>query len=258
MPRGRRAAQAAQPQPSPVTTVSETATQPPPPSTQHTAATRSSHSRNPPDNDGESFDLENVSDVSDSDEDQADAPQARRGRSQPAANTSNLNIQVNDPTPTAKKGMTALDIEYFYNRQKGRDTFCKECKYVVHLNHFFHILTCYIMNRALHDENPTAWPNGRTYTFSDSTSTSSLRPHLEKYHSELYLSLAQERGWKIQLPGVVSRARSNAGEASQDSRPDEFSEETFHNYLMRFIVADDQVSFLLIMQGFLTDIFSSP
>ena len=97
--------------------------------------------------------------------------------------------------------------------------------------------------RALHDGNPAAWPNGRTYIFSDSTSTSSLRPHLEKYHSELYLSLAQERGWKIQLPGIVSQARSNVGENanSQDSPPDDFSEETFHNYLLRFIVADDQV-----------------
>jgi hypothetical protein len=104
------------------------------------------------------------------------------------------------------------------------------------------------MDRALHDANPTAWPNGRTYVFSDSTSTSSLRPHLEKYHSQLYLKLAQERGWKIQLPGIVSRARSNAsGSAeSQGSPLDNFNEETFHNYLLRFIVADDQVPFLLI------------
>ena len=92
-------------------------------------------------------------------------------------------------------------------------------------------------------------PNGRTYTFSDSTSTSSLRPHLEKYHSELYLSLAQERGWKIQLPGIVSQARSNAASGEKTNSqlegsqaPDDFTEDAFHKYLLRFIVADDQVS----------------
>lgn len=113
MPRGRRAAQAAQP--SPVATV---VTQP---------ATRSAHSRNPPDNDGESFDMENISESDASDKDQANL-QARPGRahSEPAANA--FNIQVNDPTPMPKKGTTALDIDFFYDRQKGRETFCKECK----------------------------------------------------------------------------------------------------------------------------------
>lgn len=45
------------------------------------------------------------------------------------------------------------------------------------------------------------------------------------------------------MPGIVSRARSNAVENAniQDSPPDDFSEETFHKYLLRFIVADDQV-----------------
>lgn len=99
------------------------------------------------------------------------------------------------------------------------------------------------MDRTLHDANPAAWPNSRTYFFSDSTSTSSLRPHLEKYHSELYILLAQERGWKIQLPGIISRARSNVAENtdSKNPCPDDFSENTFHNYLLRFIVSDDQV-----------------
>lgn len=127
MPRGRRAAQAA-----PVAANPETASQP-------DAATPSSRSRISPDDDGELFDFENDElDDGDNSEDQADASQTRHARSVPAANTSN--IQVNDPTPAAKKGTAALDIEYFYNRQKGRDTFCKECKQVFH---FSHILTCY-------------------------------------------------------------------------------------------------------------------
>jgi septal ring-binding cell division protein DamX len=121
MPRGRRVAQATQPQPPPAA-AAETAAQP---VTQPIAATRSSRSRIPPDNDGEFFDLENVSGLDD--EDQADTPQARaRFRNMPAANMSNM--QVNDPTPAPKKGTAALDIDYFYDRQKGRDTICNECK----------------------------------------------------------------------------------------------------------------------------------
>ena len=126
MPRGRRAAQAApgQPQPPPAATVT---TQPTGTTQPGTATTRSSRSRNPPasGNDDESFDFENISDTSD--EDQADAPRAQAPwtHSEPAANVPN--IQVNDPTPAPKK-TTALDIDYFYDRQKGRDTFCKECK----------------------------------------------------------------------------------------------------------------------------------
>jgi hypothetical protein len=134
MPPGHCAAQAAQPQPSP-----ETATQP---ATHPAAATHSSPFRNPPDNDGESsgLDLENILDATGSDEDQADAPQTRQARSEPAANASN--IQVNNPTPAAlKEETTALDI---YDCQKGRDTFCNEYKQVIHLNHFSRILTGYI------------------------------------------------------------------------------------------------------------------
>lgn len=107
------------------------------------------------------------------------------------------------------------------------------------------------MDRAQHDANPAAWPHGQKYDFSKGTSTSSLRPHLEKYHHDLYMKLAQERNWKIQLPGFLSQARrSNAASGSNSNAsklsPDDFSEETFHNYILRFIIADDQVLILLI------------
>lgn len=123
MPR-RHAAQAAQPQPSLVAANSETATQP---ATQPAAATRSSRSHIPPDNDGEIFDFENELDQDDDSEDQADAPQARHAHSKPAVNTTN--IEVNDPTPAApKNSVIALDINYFYDRESGPRAICKECK----------------------------------------------------------------------------------------------------------------------------------
>jgi hypothetical protein len=171
MPRGRRTAQAAQPQPPPAATTAAQPAAQPASAAQPVAAIRSSRSRNPPDNDGESFGFENISDASD--EDQANARQAR---SEPAANTPN--IQVNDPTPAVKKGTTALDIEYFYDRQKGRDTFCKECKQVVYLNHFSRILTGYIHGQGsprCQSSCMAEWPNiyllGFHFDFIPSTSS---------------------------------------------------------------------------------------
>jgi hypothetical protein len=77
---------------------------------------------------------------------------------------------------------------------------------------------------------------------SKGTSTTSLRPHIKKYHLEEYKRLANEHGWKILLPGLVSQDRSKAiVPATPDKQPDKFDEHTFHEYLLRFIVAHDQV-----------------
>jgi hypothetical protein len=153
MPRGRPAAQAAQPQPSPVAANSEAASQP-------NAATRSSRSRIPPEDDGEFFDFENALDDGDNSEDQDDASQARRARSVPVPATSVSNIQVNDPTPAAPKNRTAaLDIDYFYNRQKGHDTYCKECKQVIHFSHILSRYTYRQDSPRCHVGYMAEWPN---------------------------------------------------------------------------------------------------
>jgi hypothetical protein len=79
-------------------------------------------------------------------------------------------------------------------------------------------------------------------------STSSLCPHIEKYHLKLYLTLAKERGWRVLLPGLVSQAQLqtiNEASTSQGEQPDKFNERTFHQHLLSFIVADDQVCSIL-------------
>ena len=48
------------------------------------------------------------------------------------------------------------------------------------------------------------------------------------------------QGWKNQLPGQASLA-TTAATLAQDVRIDTFDEDTFHQYLVNFIVADDQV-----------------
>jgi hypothetical protein len=103
-----------------------------------------------------------------------------------------------------------------------------------------------MIHRKDYDVDPVAWAEKNSYQFSFSkkTSTTSLRPHIEKHHLELFLRLAAERGWKVQLPGLVSQARSQAASeasASQGQRSVEFSEQKFQQYLLNFIIADDQV-----------------
>lgn len=51
----------------------------------------------------------------------------------------------------------------------------------------------------------------------------SLRPHIWKYHLELYLTLAKEKGWKIP-PGLISQTQSqvtNEAAAAQGEQPDD-------------------------------------
>jgi hypothetical protein len=54
------------------------------------------------------------------------------------------------------------------------------------------------------------WHLNIKYEYSLKTSTSSLRPHIEKYHPLLFQQLVKDRGWKILLPGLVLQAWSQA------------------------------------------------
>jgi hypothetical protein len=101
-----------------------------------------------------------------------------------------------------------------------------------------------IRHRKAKDADPVEFSSNIRFVYSQKTSTTSLRPHIEKYHRDLYLSLAKERGWKIQLPGIQSQARSQAASeiaALQAGQPDRLDQSTFHRYLVNFIVVDDQV-----------------
>ncbi len=107
---------------------------------------------------------------------------------------------------------------------------------VFRLNEIFH--------RKAKDADPVNWPPNIRFVYSQKMSTTSLCPHIEKYHRDLFLSLAKERGWKMQLPGLQSQAQSQAASetaASQAGQLDKFDENTFHQYLVKFIVMDNQV-----------------
>jgi hypothetical protein len=213
--------------------------------------TRSRTTRQTDEEDGESFDFNDVSGESDPDE---PVQPHRRATAGAGATQAEVDQQINDPTPV-KDSKKAADIHHFFEREGDKNS-CKVCKYalqVASLLVFLINITC----RKLYDEDPTSWPVGRRFTYSKGTSTTSLRPHIEKYHLEEYERLAKEHGWKIMLPGLVSQARSAATatvSALPDGQPDKFDERTFHEYLLNFIIADDQVYIFLL---FASELLSS-
>jgi len=90
-------------------------------------------------------------------------------------------------------------------------------------------------------------------------SNTSLRPHIEKHHCELYLGLAKANGWKVLLLGLVSQAQSQATSVASASevRPlVEIDEQKFHQHLLYFIIVDDQVR--LHFLSFLCSLHSLP
>jgi hypothetical protein len=56
------------------------------------------------------------------------------------------------------------------------------------------------------------------------------------------MAQAKENQWKNLLPGLVSQAKSQGSmDPVEKERVDKFTEQKFHQYLLKFIVADDQV-----------------
>lgn len=131
-----------------------------------------------------------------------------------------------------------------------------------------------LLIRKQKDENPSQFPTDRNFTYGKSTSNWSLRAHVEKYHLDLYLSEAEKNGWTIYLENVkeafkagytypalrqalslpdvtirtlpppslpVSTNLSPGALPPEPSLPP-FSLATLHQYLVKFIVSDDQVS----------------
>lgn len=130
-----------------------------------------------------------------------------------------------------------------------------------------------LLIRKQKDENPTQFPTDRNFTYCDSTSNWSLRGHVEKFHLDLYLEEAERNGWSIYLENVKEAFRvgytyltlrqalcrpnttirklpplsqlptaNSSSEALQSSAPPPFSLAALHQFLVKFIVSDDQAS----------------
>ena len=79
--------------------------------------------------------------------------------------------------------------------------------------------------------------------YGNCTGNTNLRNHLYKVHDKAYNKAIQENDWKYPLSTQTkySSATGDPCDVQKWVLP-RFSEETFLKYLVRFIVADDQVS----------------
>ena len=105
-----------------------------------------------------------------------------------------------------------------------------------------------IILRKIKDADPSGWNSEVQYQYSKKTSNTSLRPHIKRLHTALYNHLVKENGWENLVPGLVSRSRSQAtSEVSQLGvrQLDDVDQQKFHQHLVKFIIADDQVCFRL-------------
>jgi len=92
--------------------------------------------------------------------------------------------------------------------------------------------------------NPALLSPKVRYKYSAHSSNTLLRPHIELLHLLLYTQLAEKYGWKIQLPGIVkswSALTDGAPSPANSQCEDRFTKRSFHEHLVNFIVADDQV-----------------
>ena len=77
------------------------------------------------------------------------------------------------------------------------------------------------------------------------TGKSNCRKHLLSRHAAIYDKTVQEKNWPYHLSTDKRGTKTTVGQLRKRALP-RFSLETFREYLVRFIVADDQVSYLFL------------
>ncbi len=79
------------------------------------------------------------------------------------------------------------------------------------------------------------------YIYSMATAYLNLRKHLANHHAATYDNAIVENRWNYPLSSDVKSGKSNTVEARKHSLPP-FTQASFIDYIIRFVVADDQVS----------------
>jgi hypothetical protein len=85
----------------------------------------------------------------------------------------------------------------------------------------------------------------RNYIYKFTTASSNCRSHVVKRHPEIYDKTVIEKRWPYPLSTDEPGAKTTVGELRKSALP-EFTLQSFVDYLIRFIVTDDQVSNLFL------------
>jgi hypothetical protein len=85
-------------------------------------------------------------------------------------------------------------------------------------------------------------PDGiANYIYGMGTGNTNLRRHLASKHAAAYDKAIVANSWEYRLSGDVKSGKSNSVGAQKPSLPP-FTQASFIDYIVRFVVADDQVS----------------
>lgn len=88
------------------------------------------------------------------------------------------------------------------------------------------------------------------------TGYSALRKHLASKHAAAYDKAIVEKNWNYRLSSDIMSGKSNAVEAHAHTLPP-FTQASFVGYIVRFVVADDQVSNAFSVTNLLSSSLSS-
>jgi hypothetical protein len=196
-------------------------------------------------------------------EEGADTDAGSSALSNVATRFSTPSVQVQPVTNKTSKRKQAQDILRFFKLEdvvEGNKTVkkkvCQLCRYSYSLP--------MVLLLSIHPiSSPPLAPDARermtpqrsiNFQYAAQTSTGSLCNHLRRVHHDLYISTCLQEGWMDYLdehekPGYdATRAAAPRG-PSAPLIP--FSQEGLIDALVKFIVADDQVSYLFISPVFL-------
>jgi hypothetical protein len=79
------------------------------------------------------------------------------------------------------------------------------------------------------------------YVYGMNTGFTNLRKHLANKHAAVYDKAIVDEKWNCRPSSDIKSGKSNADEARKHSPPP-FTHDSFVDHLVRFVVADDQVS----------------
>lgn len=146
---------------------------------------------------------------------------------------------------------SALDILHFFtgvkstrskfssDGEKPKSKICKACAYVWTSCYLFCLLTTSSQKYGTDKSKiPNDVPN---FIYGLKTGNTNLRRHLHQVHPGEYDDAVLQHNWQYKLTSQLSDASNNARN-QRDQKIPSFSPVSFLEHLVRFIVADDQVS----------------
>ena len=97
--------------------------------------------------------------------------------------------------------------------------------------------------RRKHETEPTSMRN-INFSFSVNTANTTLCGHLEKHHTDKYVQVCKDNGWRMLLPRMQQMAMGKVSmglPSEPGSHPHlEFSHQTFLQHIINFVVVDNQ------------------